>query len=60
MLFIVVVWFRSIYVTAALASFFIGRDADNAGELAGARVVKELSDEVKALREEVVALRSTM
>ena len=48
------------YVTAALASFFIGRDADNAGELAGARAVKELSDEIKALREEVVALRSTM
>lgn len=48
------------YVTAALASFFIGRDADNAGELAGARAIKELSDEIKALREEVVALRSTM
>lgn len=47
------------YVTAALASFFIGRDADNAGELAGAKAVKELSDEIKALREEVVALRST-
>ena len=46
------------YVTAALASFFIGRDADNAGELAGAKAVKELSNEIKALREEVVALRS--
>ena len=48
------------YVTATLASFFIGRDADSAGELAGARVIKELSDEIKALREEVIALRSTM
>jgi voltage-gated potassium channel len=48
------------YVTAALASFFIGRDADSAGELAGARGIKELSDEIKALRDEVVALRSTM
>jgi voltage-gated potassium channel len=48
------------YVTAALASFFIGRDADSEGELAGARAVKELSDEIKALREEVIALRSTM
>lgn len=48
------------YVTAALASFFIGRDADNdAGELAGAKAVKELSDEIKALRAEVIALRST-
>lgn len=47
------------YVTAALASFFIGRDADSAGELAGARAIKELSDEIKALREEVVTLRST-
>lgn len=48
------------YVTAALASFFIGRDADTAGELVGASAMKELSDEIKALREEVVALRSTM
>lgn len=49
------------YVTAALASFFIGRDADNnAGEVAGAKAIKELSDEIKALREEVVALRSTI
>lgn len=48
------------YVTAALASFFIGRDADDdAGELAGAKAVKELSEEIKALRAEVVALRST-
>jgi voltage-gated potassium channel len=48
------------YVTAALASFFIGRDADTAGELAGARSVKELSDEIKALRQEVVDLRARM
>jgi voltage-gated potassium channel len=42
------------YVTATLATFFVGRDAeDNAAELAGAR-------ELSALREELTALRSDM
>ena len=48
------------YVTAALASFFIGRDADTAGELAGAKAVNELRDEIVALHQEVLALRSRL
>lgn len=48
------------YVTAVLASFFIGRDADGAGELAGARAIKDLRDEIAALHQEVVALRSRL
>jgi voltage-gated potassium channel len=48
------------YVTAVLASFFIGRDADGAGELAGARAIKELRDEIAALHQEVVTVRSRM
>ena len=46
------------YVTAVLASFFIGRDADGAGELAGARAINELRDEIAALHQEVLAVRS--
>ena len=39
------------YVTATLATFFVGRDADSGeAELAGAR-------ELTALREELIALR---
>jgi voltage-gated potassium channel len=48
------------YLTAALASFFIGRDADSAGELAGARAIGELRDEIAALHQEVIAARSKM
>ena len=48
------------YITAALASFFIGRDADSAGELAGARSIEELRDEIAALHQEVFAVRSRM
>ena len=48
------------YITAALASFFIGRDADSAGELAGARAIEELRDEIAALHQEVFAVRSRM
>lgn len=45
------------YVTAALASYFIGRDAaDPKGELAGVRSMRELRAEVAALREEIRAL----
>lgn len=45
------------YVTAALATFFVGRDAENNdAELAGARPLSELRDEVSALREEIRAL----
>ncbi|MBE9169759.1 ion transporter [Pleurocapsales cyanobacterium LEGE 06147] len=45
------------YVTAALATFFVGRDADNdEAELAGAKSLKMLRDEIKALRAEIEAL----
>lgn len=45
------------YVTAALATFFVGRDADRTdAELAGARQLALLRDEVVALREEIRAL----
>lgn len=45
------------YVTATLTSFFIGRDAeDQHGEIAGAESVKELRDEIRALRAEVQVL----
>ena len=46
------------YVTAALASFFVGREArDDAGDLAGARQIERLADEVAALRRELRALQ---
>jgi voltage-gated potassium channel len=45
------------YVTATLATYFIGRDAEDAeAEIAGARELIELRDEVMALRADVRAL----
>lgn len=45
------------YVTAALATFFVGRDADSIdAELAGAKQLEALRDEVIALRAEIRAL----
>jgi voltage-gated potassium channel len=45
------------YVTAALASFFVGRDADSDNaELSGIKSIKALCSEVEALRSEVHAL----
>jgi len=45
------------YVTATLATFFVGRDAENdAAELAGANQLAELQNELSALREEIRAL----
>lgn len=45
------------YVTAALATFFVGRDADSIdAELAGAKQLAVLRDEVIALRDEIRAL----
>jgi voltage-gated potassium channel len=45
------------YVTAALATFFVGRDADNSdAELAGAKQLAAVRDEVSALRDEIRAL----
>ena len=49
------------YVTATLATFFIGRDAaDEAAEVAGAEQVGALRDEIAALRAEVRALTSSL
>lgn len=46
------------YVTATLATFFIGRDAENEeAELAGAKSIEALRAEIAALRVEVQALR---
>jgi voltage-gated potassium channel len=45
------------YVTAVLATFFIGRDAeDNEAEIAGAKSLDVLHTELKALRQEIQAL----
>ena len=42
------------YVTATLATFFVGRDAENKdSEIAGAEDVKELREEIAALRIEI-------
>ena len=45
------------YVTAVLATYFVGRDAENeVAELAGSQQLAELQNEVTALREEIRAL----
>lgn len=45
------------YVTATLATFFVGRDAENdEAELAGAKQLAALRDEVTALRDDIRAL----
>jgi voltage-gated potassium channel len=45
------------YVTATIATFFIGRDAEEeTAELAGARDIERLTAEVGALRTEIQAL----
>jgi voltage-gated potassium channel len=42
------------YLTAALATFFVGRDAeDDEAELVGTKQIAELKDEIRALREEL-------
>ena len=42
------------YVTATLATFFVGRDAENTeAELAGAKQLAALREEVIALRDEI-------
>lgn len=42
------------YVTATLATFFVGRDAESAeGEVAGERAIRELRAEIAALRTEL-------
>jgi voltage-gated potassium channel len=45
------------YLTAVLATFFVGRDAeDEEAELAGAKSLDALYTEIKALRSEIQAL----
>lgn len=45
------------YVTATLATFFIGRDADNEeAEVAGAKSITALHEEIAALRADIQAL----
>ena len=47
------------YVAAAVASFFVARDADaDTGEIAGARQVNQLRDEIAALHAKLDALAS--
>ncbi|MBD2258042.1 potassium channel family protein [Pseudanabaena sp. FACHB-2040] len=47
------------YVTATIATFFVGRDAeDEQAEIAGAKSIELLYSEIKALRAEVQALSS--
>jgi len=49
------------YVTATLATFFVGRDADNdEGEVAGEKSVEALRREIEGLRREVHALRADL
>jgi voltage-gated potassium channel len=46
------------YVTATLATFFVGRDAESSeGEVASTAEIAELRQEIRALREEIRALR---
>lgn len=45
------------YVTATLATFFVGRDADDdSAEIAGAKSIEALQAEIKALRKDIQAL----
>lgn len=49
------------YVTATLATFFVGRDAENEeGELAGARELSAMREELSAMRREIQALSRNM
>jgi voltage-gated potassium channel len=46
------------YVTATLATFFVGQDADDdEAEIAGARSIEALRNEIIALRTEIQNLR---
>jgi voltage-gated potassium channel len=48
------------YVTATVASFFVARDADtDDGEIAGARQLDALRQEIAALRDAVEGVSST-
>lgn len=46
------------YLTAMLASFFIGQDATNKeGEIAGSKQIEEMAKEMKLLREELQSMK---
>jgi len=48
------------YITATLATFFIGQDADDeAAEIVGAKSINALRDEIIALRTEIQSLRQS-
>jgi voltage-gated potassium channel len=48
------------YVTATIATFFIGRDAEaSEGEIAGSRQIARLSEQIEALRADLLALRAS-
>ncbi|MEP0892417.1 hypothetical protein NDI53_29975 [Leptolyngbya sp. NM3-A1] len=45
------------YVTSTLATFFVGRDAENSeAEMTGAKVITDLRTEIAALRAEIQVL----
>lgn len=47
------------YVTATVATFFVGQDAnDQNAEIAGQKSILELKDEIRALRREIQEMRS--
>jgi voltage-gated potassium channel len=49
------------YVTATLATFFIGRDAENdEAEIAGSKTIENLFAEILVLREEIKSLRDKL
>ena len=49
------------YVTATLATFFVGRDADSdEGEVAGEKSINAMRSELEALRREVQGLRADL
>jgi voltage-gated potassium channel len=49
------------YVTATIASFFIGRDAeDEEAELAGADQVRQMAAEIAGLRADIRALQEAL
>ncbi len=48
------------YVTATLATFFLGRDAENSdGEIAGEHSIQTLNEEIRALRAELREMRQS-
>jgi voltage-gated potassium channel len=49
------------YITATIATFFIGRDAEsNESEIAGSKQIHELKEEVSALRQTILELKEKL